>query len=74
MKSRSRNESEQVCNTVYEEVCDSAQPSYNGGGASDSYGAAAPDEYGAAAAPLCRQEERQQCSTVPSQVLKIFYV
>ena len=62
----------QVCNTVYEEVGDSAQPSYNGngGGALDSYGAAAPDEYGAAAAPLCRQEERQQCSTVPSQVLK----
>ena len=68
---------------MYEEVCDSAQPSYNGGGASynevgasdifgasDSYGAAVPDEYGAAAAPLCRQEERQQCSTVPSQVLE----
>ena len=55
---------------MYEEVCDAAQPSYNGGGATDSYGAAAPDEYGAAAAPLCRQEARQQCSTVPSQVLK----
>ena len=62
---------------MYEEVCDSAQPSYNGaqpsyngGGASDSYGAAVPDEYGAAAAPLCRQEQRQQCSTVPSQVLE----
>ena len=55
---------------MYEEVCDSGQPSYNGGGALDSYGAAAPDEYGAAAAPLCRQEERQQCSTLPSQVLR----
>ena len=66
---------------MYEEVCDSAQPSYNGAqplynevGASDSYGAAVPDEYGAAAAPLCRQEERQQCSTVPSQVLESLYL
>ena len=41
----------QVCNTVYEEVCEAAQPTYGGaGGAGGASGG-----YGAAKAPACRQ-------------------
>ena len=57
--------SDQVCNTVYEEVCEAAQPTYAGGrgGAGGASGG-----YGAAKAPACRQVPRQECKNVPKQV------
>ena len=54
--------SDQVCNTVYEEVCEAAQPTYAGGRGGASGG------YGAAKAPACRQVPRQECKNVPKQV------
>ena len=51
---------------MYDEVCDSAIPSY---GLDNSLGSAsAVDSYGASAASPCRSVPRSECSNVPRQV------
>ena len=50
---RPTNENVQVCNTVYEEVCEAAQPTYAGGRGGGAGGASG--GYGAAKAPACRR-------------------
>ena len=53
---RPTNENVQVCNTVYEEVCEAAQPTYAGGRGGGAGGAGgASGGYGAAKAPACRR-------------------
>ena len=80
---RSINDQFQECNTVYDEVCESAQPSYGGsgnggsigsfgrGGAAGGSAAGAQSGYGAAQAPACRQVPRQECRNVPRQECRL---
>ena len=56
----------QECTTVYDEVCDSAIPSYGLDNSLSS--ASAVDSYGSSAAAPCRSVPRSECSTVPRQV------